>query len=67
MPVELAPDRRDDPAQVAQGPDERAAGGAELVADRDFQVAVALGQQVEGEDLGVVVVVDDLGVGRGRP
>ena len=67
MPVELAPDRRHDPAQVAQGPDERAAGGAELVADRDLQVAVALGQQVEGEDLGVVVVVDDLGVGRGRP
>ena len=28
---------------------------------------MALGQQVEGEHLSVVVVVDDLGVGRGRP
>jgi hypothetical protein len=65
--VELAPDGRDDLAQVAQGADERPAGGAEAVADRDLQVAVALGQEVEGEDLGVVVVVDDLGLGRGRP
>jgi hypothetical protein len=63
--VQLLPDGRDDPAQVLEGPDKGAAGGAEPVGDRDLLVAVALGQQVQGEDLGVVVVVADHRGGRG--
>jgi hypothetical protein len=39
---------------------------AEGVADRHLPIAVALGQQVEGEHLGVVEVVGDLGVGGRR-
>src|SRR6266508_4164533 len=65
--VQLAPDGGGDPPQVGGGADERPADGPPAVADRHLQVAVALGQQVQGEHLGVVVVVDDLGVGGGGP
>jgi hypothetical protein len=47
--IQLPPDRRGDPAQVGDGADERAADGPEAVADRHLQVAVALGEQVQGE------------------
>ena len=62
----VAPDGRHDLAEVRDQADERPAGRAERVGDRHLGVAVALGQQVEGEHLGVVEVVDDLGVGGRR-
>ena len=55
-------DRGHHPAQVGQQAHERAAVLAEAVADRHLRVAVALAQQVERQHLGVVEVVDDLGV-----
>src|SRR5687768_12982075 len=65
LAVQLPPDGGDDPAQVVEGAHEGPTGGAVVVGDRHFLVAVALGEQVQGEDLGVVVVVADRGGGRG--
>ena len=59
-------DGRDDFAQVAAQSDEGLPGLAEAVGDRDLGVHEALGEQVEGEHLGVVVVVDDFCGTRGR-
>jgi len=56
-----------DVAQVAAEPDERRTAASELVADRHLRVDEALPQQVQGQHLGVVVVVHNLGgAGGGR-
>ncbi len=55
-------DGRDDGAKVAAETDEGAPAGAKAIADGNLGVALALGQQVKGQDLRVVEIVDDLGV-----
>jgi hypothetical protein len=68
---QLPPNRRHHLAQVGAQADERPAAPPEAVGDGYLGVAVALRHQVEGEDLRVVEVVEDLGVrgggGRQRP